>query len=480
MTLENNSRYRTIVFCIVALLVTVFLFYLVYPEIDRFTPPKLRGTDEVTQEIETPGKLFLNGYLGPLFRFKSLGNINWMVLPLLGWFLFSKRKKERWQMALLFVWVVSLLFICLKAYTNSRYQMTIFPFTSVMTLYLLGLFLENKTKGIKTFCISLFILVSIFNVVYFFSSFKKTWDMRVSLTKSNFPYKIVNYLKNAPDLDSRRPQVFTFNQPIFYYHTNQTGIDSTVGHMVDVWIDMNNETGTTERIYTYLKKYRKMKYIFIGKAYKLSQQKTLLEEFLECDCKLFIEDNGWLLYRIRSKPIEEEILEPGRKVLNIWNKKETTAKGISPVMQTFSQTGNFSIEAQRDNEIGRNIIVFRCTDAVIGKKEWFQFGYELPKLGVNPKDLEHKYITAIVRMRTSSRLLKSNANYVSIMDHNIDGTIQPEPRVLYSTKWRTYILSAQMRPALQNAILLFQFSPKIKKDFLAIQDIKLVISSNPL
>ncbi len=108
----------------------------------------------------------LIGWVVAVLNTLPLGNINWLVIPLLIWFLVSKRTKkpERWQIALIFVWLMSALFIGFKGYDNFRYQPTLFPFSSAMVLFLLWQFLADKSKTVKILGFSFIALVCLFNV----------------------------------------------------------------------------------------------------------------------------------------------------------------------------------------------------------------------------------------------------------------------------------------------------------------------------
>ena len=46
------------------------------------------------REINTPLKLWLNGYLGIFLRFDKFGIINWLMFPLLAYFAFNIQKRK--------------------------------------------------------------------------------------------------------------------------------------------------------------------------------------------------------------------------------------------------------------------------------------------------------------------------------------------------------------------------------------------------
>jgi hypothetical protein len=139
---------KNIIICLAAVLISILVLHLVYQIIDQRVREEIETKEEYIGDIETTGKQWLNGHLGFFFRFKYLGNINWLIIPLLIWFFVSKARKklERWQMALGFVWLFTVLLIAVKGYANPRYQLTLFPITSVMVLFLLWKFLEDKKK----------------------------------------------------------------------------------------------------------------------------------------------------------------------------------------------------------------------------------------------------------------------------------------------------------------------------------------------
>ncbi|MGE5342955.1 MAG: hypothetical protein ACM3SY_15885 [Candidatus Omnitrophota bacterium] len=462
---------------LVIVLVSILVYWQVYPTIDQVSHPSLRTSPSYWQEIETPGKKLLNGYLGIFFRFKSLSNINWLIVPLLIWFLVTAKKRERWQLALMFVWLVTLIFIGVKGYTNNRYQLTLFPFTSAATLFLLWQFLENKKKTIRVIGLSLVALVCVFNIYHYFNLYQNWWEIRVSVKDPHFPRKIINYLNLKQDFGTSRENVYTFNQPIFYYHTKRRGIDASALHVVPVQIQLKSKSGPHEPVFDFLSRKLRVEYLLLGKNYKQTNRRTLLEEFLQCECKLVMEDNDWLLYRLRRKLLDEEIQSPGRRLINVWDETQSSVQTISPALSFHAQCGTFTMEPYLEDE--GNGIVVQNTGKENGKDPWLQFGYDLGTMGLTPAELEGKYVSLVIRAAVTPAP-SHNKNYVAIMDYNQTEKVNPKAAVFNTRPFRTYFVSNMIRPNLKKTEIMFNFVPRSPKDKLIIRDVKIVISNSSL
>jgi hypothetical protein len=484
---------KNIFFCLAAMLIAVLVLHLVYPVIDKRVHEEIDSREEYVGDIETRVKEWLNGHLGLFFRFKFLGNINWLIIPLLAWFLVTtiRRKQNRWprwQQALVFVWFFLVLFIAVKGYANPRYQLTLFPFTSAMVLFLLWKFLEDKQKYLKITCFSFVALLCAFNIYHYFDNYKSTWNLRVALSDPHFPYKLMDYLDTGKDINDES-RVFVINQPIFYYHTRKKGLDYLSPYAVFVWIEFRKKVASREKAFWLLKRVHKVDYILLKAMHQRFYRSIMLEEFLHCECKLVKEDNGWLLYKIKDRRLEEELQSPAHKQIKVWvgdelkpGKAIKKVKEISPWLFRLSRRGiyKFNVREGKGRNKGEYHMVVHLSRHKKDKKPRLQFGYEFNRRGLDEKIPEGKYVNFVVRTSISPNLLNVH-NCIIVTDYReSDNTWEQEKTVFTSHGWRTYKVSKKVRPGTTRLVLIFRFTPQSKKDRLRIKDAKIIISDKPL
>jgi len=484
----KNKKY--IIAGLAVVFISVLVLLTVYTIIDKRHPEEIRSKKEYLGDIETPAKKWLNGHLGVFTRFKQLGNINWLIIPLLIWFLTTKKiKKERWQWALLFVWGITVVFIGIKGYYNSRYQLTLFPFTSAVVLFLSLKFLEDKSKLIKILVFSFITLACLFNIYHYSDFYKTYWDLRVSVKAPHFPYQLMDYLQAGKDL-GKGSKVLTINQPIFYYHVDQKGVDYLSPSAINVWVEFMKKTGTVATrndLYRLLRRRYGVRYVLLNAVHLRFQRSTMLGEFLHCESKLVLEDQGWLLYRLRDKPLEETIKSPAYKQLKVWNNGEIktpaastlSVETITPFLVRFSREGIFKYKAGGDRK-KKTIIVFNTKSKKNAKKR-LHFGYEFNQNGldIGIQEYEGKYVTFIIRAAISPSLL-NRENYIAVVDYNKDGSHEAEKTYFTSNHWRTYMVSKRVRPGNSRVLLMFRFCPQTGQDRLMIKDVKILVSKEPL
>jgi len=473
---QNRENRKNIIFCLAAVLITVLILHLVYSTIDKTDVRESRSKIEELGEIETPGKIWLNGYLGIFSRFKSLGNINWLVLPLLIWFLVTAKKRERWQSALLFVWLVTVVFISLKGYSNPRYQLTLFPITSAMVLFLLWQFLEDRNRAVKVLCLSLVGAISLFNVIHYIEDYGRQWELRVSRGDSYFPSRLLEYLNTAEDINDES-KVFVINQPFFYYYTGKKGVDYLNPNAMGIWLELKDQRGNPRVAHRLLRKKHGCRYILLKSIQDRYFRRMTINELLNCDCRPVMEDNGWLLYRVRDETLYREIKLPGHQNIPVWKKGGTTVEEISPPLFRLSRRGIFKFDVEASGD--RKKIVLRGGRAKDGERR-LNLGYEFKRRSLDMKIPEGKYIHFIVRTSISNRLV-GNKNYIMIADYNgTDKTWEQEKTYFRTPHMRSYLVSKKIRPGSTRAIMVFRFEPISPEDRLKVEDVRIVVSDKPL
>jgi hypothetical protein len=485
--MKQLKKKKHIIAGLAVVFISILVLLLVYTIIDERNPGKAQTKKEYMGDIDTPGKKWLNGHFGVFFRFKQLGNINWLIIPLLIWFL-TKKKPERWQWALLFVWGLTVIFIGIKGYYNFRYQLTLFPITSAMVLFLSWKFLEDKSKSLKILAFSFITLACLFNIYHYSDLYKNYWNLRVSVKDPHFPHQLMDYLKSG-EVPDRASKVLTLNQPIYYYHVPKKGVDYVSPNAIKVWVEFKKRTGTVAsrwHLYRFLKRRFGIKYILLSMVHLRFRRSTILEEFLHCECKLEVQDQSWLLYRLRDKPLEKTLRSPAYKRINVWNDVESKAAAsissfqkITPFLLRFSKQGIFKFEVGENR--GKKTIIVRNTKVKKNAKRRIHFGYEFNRKGlkIGTHEYEGKYVTFVVRAAISPSLLNRD-NYIAVVDYNKDGSHKAEKTYFTSHHWRTYIVSKQVKPGNTRLLLMFRFCPQSTEHRFRIKDVKVVVSEEPL
>lgn len=133
-----EMTFRVLAFLCFYVLVSLLVYWLI-----DTVDPRITDANLIARGIETPAKLWLNGYLGLFFAFGYLGNINWLALPVLFYLLFTIRKRENWQQALIVFFVLAVLLVGVKGYFNRRYALTLLPITLSLVVYSVWLISEK-------------------------------------------------------------------------------------------------------------------------------------------------------------------------------------------------------------------------------------------------------------------------------------------------------------------------------------------------
>jgi hypothetical protein len=466
----------------IAVLLSILILFTVYSVVDKrvdtvLTPEK---AEEQFRDIETPAKKWLNGYLGMFFRFKYLGNIHWLLIPFLVYFLARVKERQRWQTALIFAWLLTVLFIAIKGYTNFRYQFSLVPFTAGMVLLLLWELLKDKEKGLKILCFSFLGLVCVYNIYHYFDHYKFYWDIKISRERAHFPYQLIDYLNSAKDLEGGAKRVFVIDQPLFYYYTDRRGIDMQAPR-ASFWIsnDLKKKRVSRERIFGRLKR-RRADYILAGAAHKNLYRSLMLTEFLLCECRLVVEDHGWFLYRLRDKPLERELQSPRFERFFLWRHRKKRPRNASPWLKTFRAKGTFAFDYSRDRDSNKNKLTIHSVEPDETGVRQINFGYELKRKDLEMEIPEGKYIHFIVKALVSPTLIDRD-NFVFISDYNDkDKNWKSERIYFFSPYWRTCMVSKKIRRGSHRVIMGIRFTPKSPEDKLEIENARIYVSEEPL
>ena len=244
------------------------------------------------RDIGTNRDLWLNGYLGIFFRVKMFGGLNWLALPLFTHFLFTIRKKHRWEIALAMVVVLSTVFICLQGYANFRYQLTIFP----MLITLIFLYGGNFTGKLHIKFVSIIgVTCLLVLTIAFYPIGKKYWSYWASgkiyeKFEQLDPHRMINYIEKDIYLEDDSV-ILECNQPLLYYHTSKKGL-SYVDRKVRVVYRMKKNP---QRAYEVLKEKLKVRYVLAREPFDCYS-----DHIINTYCQLILDDQGFKLYKLRD------------------------------------------------------------------------------------------------------------------------------------------------------------------------------------
>jgi hypothetical protein len=451
------------------ILFSLAVLHLVYSIIDKESPAALSRPSAYMSEIDTPGKKWLNGYLGVLFRFKSLGNINWLAIPLALWFFVTGKRREPWQLALVYVWLVTFLFISLKGYYNSRYQLTLFPFTAAVVLILTWELLKGKKNHWKVIVFSLLTLVCIYNIYHYFDTYSYFYDLRVSRNNPHFPSRLVNYLNRHKTIGKAQSRIFVFNQPIFYYYTDKRGIDYESPLYYEIVLGLRQKEGSRRKLYQTIRKKRRVKYVLIGWSTLNQYKERMLSEFLNCESQLVVEDNGYCLYKIRDTFLDRKLRQGEYQKVEPWNLSTLKVQG---------RRGDFDIRYP-DKSPNKMVTVSNITPGKKGERI-LQLGFTGSKAAAKkiiPGGFSGRYLHFLVRVRIPRHLV-NRENCIFIQD--FEGTWQRQSYFFRSPYWQTYLVSRRIREDSTKIMLGIRFEPRSSQDKLMIKSIEVYTSDSPL
>jgi len=202
--------------------------------------------------IETPLKLWGNGYLGIFFNFKYFGFLNWLMLPVLIYFAFTIERKQQWQRALFFVYALSVIIICIKGYFNFRYSFSLFPFTIIAVLWFIWDFVEKKPRKFRIIVISILFLLAGFSFCKYYRQYRGYLTSAMSYQIKNKEILLIDYIKTLQINDENNILVCNISE--FFYFTDIKAI---------MHKDLRPSSDTPEKLFEEIIK-KKIKYILVA------------------------------------------------------------------------------------------------------------------------------------------------------------------------------------------------------------------------
>jgi len=449
---------------LIAVAFALAVLALVYPIIDHQDPARITKATEHQEEITTLGGKWLNGHFGFLFRFKYLGNINWLVLPLALWFLFHNKKYSRPVKALTFVWLATALFLAPKDYTNSRYQLTLFPFTVVIILLLMWELIKKQSNWLKALAFSTIALVCLYNIYHYLPQYASFWKMKVSRTEPHFPVQMMDFILKEPGLIQGSSKVLVLNQPLFFYYTPYYGIDWFNPFYVELFVELRQPQGNRRKLFQIVRNKYNVKYIFLNYLDENQNQDRIFGELLNCECRLLFNHHGYRFYELRDIYLGKILnrnaisLDRGTKDMKVLGQRGEF------IMENEPDSGTLSINNLQAGEKGERILMLGIDGTGIGGLGNFSKG---------------RFLHFVVRARISKHLINRD-NYLFIQDKDTQEKWESQKLYFRSHHWQTYLITREIRENSTDIALGVRFSPDNGKEKLKIKDVQVYISNQPL
>lgn len=242
-------------------------------------------------------ELWLKHYLSLFFNFEYFGNLNWLAILLFVYFVATIKKRKRWEIAIIFVFFLSCLFLLgsAKGRSNLRYILTLYPFTLTVILLLGWEFIKKKSHHLQIGVLIICGIAVSFNIYHFRDTYKFYWKYKIIVEDDRFPHEIFKFINNIEDLSSDSKFLICSRRYLFYYYSNKKGI-----YYRDPKARIFRRQRNKETALDVLKNQLKIKYILLHWYFEPS---WILKNIITNDCDLIYQDKELSLYRIREKDL---------------------------------------------------------------------------------------------------------------------------------------------------------------------------------
>lgn len=349
--MESTKRRNSILFVLGSVVATCVIFLVYY--LVELEPKGAVDAAKAYRDVETFGKLWLNGYGGHFFHFLYFGNLNWLAIPVVLVMLANFKKLSREAWAFLIVYGACVLIVMVHGYFTYRYKYTlsflVIPFilyagyqffsreslkhlrgwfmlvllalaaynawkykiifniliyTSFLVmpflLYFAYVFFRSKKypklgKVVALGCIAMFSLWGVKQLLKPSDKVADTFNKR-TFFNHRMPWQVFSALDT---IDYSKGMVLTNNSPGVYYFTNTKAVYYK-GVMDWCYATNDSITGgrTPAEVADYLKDSLNINYV-VSSAFQDSFNATFTA-FLVKECDRVIEDDpAFSLYRIR-------------------------------------------------------------------------------------------------------------------------------------------------------------------------------------
>ena len=304
----TNSDKKIPLLYLITLLIAGTLFVVSY-YLDKETISQNVDITLKNRSIETPLKLWLNGFFGQFFHLKFVGTIACLFLIPYFYFLFSFRKLSMTYKAILIGYSIIALLLIFKGYFNYRYQLTLYPLNILLLFIFFANKIELKSARFHIHIAIMILIISISNISNYsivkklITRFEnqqpaKNDDLQIT-TNHNLEdvFKFIDTVKTD--------QPFLVNDlSMFYYYTNRNGVYFWAER--DIYFDkLGSNTSLQNKSDIEYKNYIKdslhCDYIFSCERYNLLSQK--FSKFLLQECLLVFQANDqgnlYLIHKVK-------------------------------------------------------------------------------------------------------------------------------------------------------------------------------------
>jgi len=453
-------------FFLILILIAIILLFLrsIYVKIDeQIQNDSLQKNYQYYRDIDTPHKKWLNGYLGIFFRFKSFGNINWLIIPFFIYLLVTFKKRERWELALAFVYLLTVTLLGIKGYRNWRYQLTLFPFTITIILLTIWEYIKNRSPHTKIVVFSLLGLLITYNFCHYFGSYKYLWNHKADISFKTYPTQVLSYINNMKDTIPEPVFLICDGSNVFFYYSNKRSIPY---YSPEYRREFRRKTRA--QLYYFLKNELKANYIFSSWRFEADNRNKSIGEILNLDCKQIMSDRGYQLYQIREHLLEEELDSKASTEYKVWDSEAEVNENISSLLKVQGIRGKFSFKYETIKN--KKILIVRNKEEGEKGERILQFGYTLDKEIINTYSLRSKYVYFLLTVKIPGNLINKQ-NYIFIQD--FDGTWKRKKMYFSRPGWRSYLISKQIRTQSSEIGVGFSFRPESSENEIAISDVKI-------
>jgi hypothetical protein len=296
----KNNTYYSLLFLITIVCTIVYIFFT-----SGYVEEVL--SDAQNREIETPQKLWVNGYLGLFFAFKNNGNIIWL-LPIIFAFAYNKIKSNKSVNYFLALFIMLFTLIALKGYINGRYQFTLVPACIIALTVLIPLIEENKKAEKRIFYFLFF--MTLFNTAYFIAIdyWPRYKERFIALIGKNEHSEIVNkntheaisYIEYIEKHIKPNEKVLVNNLPEYFYFTDRKGVycwtESDDYYSKNGILELRGNK-SDEAFKNFILNDLQCKYILTTQQF--NTYNASFELFLTENCQLIFSDNKkYLIYKL--------------------------------------------------------------------------------------------------------------------------------------------------------------------------------------
>lgn len=288
---------------LIALFIVLVITMLYFAVTTSYTGIPL--SDAENRGIDTPLKLWLNGYLGIFFGFKSNGNIVWL-LPVFLIFAWNKVKSNIHVKYFIAFYILLFLLIAVKGYINGRYQFTLVPLSIIAIVLLVKEYFDERYQKQLYY---LLIALSFFNTLYFTAI--DYWPRYKDRVYSLFNNEVKHFSENTKQEDyltfinNKIPEnewVLVNNLPEYFYYTNRKGLFCWTGQ--DAVFTSEGEQRfssktTSEELKHFILNELHCTYFFT--TVQLNNYNPKFTSFLEKEADLVFNDGDkYLIYKFKS------------------------------------------------------------------------------------------------------------------------------------------------------------------------------------